>query len=150
MVSLTSIQNFLSAKEIAVAGASRNPRKFGNVVLKELQTKGYNLYPINPNADSINDLACYKSVSLLPPQVTHLYIVTKPDQTMEVLKDAINRGIRNVWIQLKSDTPKVLEKARQHGIDLVYGECIIMHIEPTRGFHKFHKSLRRFFGKMPK
>jgi uncharacterized protein len=150
MVSLSSIQNFLSAKEIAVAGASRNPRKFGNVVLKELQSKGYKLYPINPNASSINDLPCYESVAALPPQVTHLFIVTRPAQTMEVLEGAINRGIRNVWIQQKSDTPQVLEKARQHGIELVHGECIMMHAEPSKGFHHFHKAVRRFFGRMPK
>jgi predicted CoA-binding protein len=69
---------------------------------------------------------------------------------MEVLESAINRGIRNVWIQQKSDTPQVLEKARQHGIDLIYGECIMMHTDPTSGVHKFHKTIRRFFGMLPK
>ncbi len=50
MVTLNEIQKFLEPRKMAIAGASRNLKKFGGVVFKELKDKGFTLYPINPNA----------------------------------------------------------------------------------------------------
>ena len=53
MVTLKSINDFLSVKELAIAGVSRNNKKFGGMVFQELKAKGYKLYPVNPNAEMI-------------------------------------------------------------------------------------------------
>lgn len=145
-----SISDFLSANEFAIAGVSRNNQHFGYRVFSELLAKGYTLYPLNPHAESIDDRKCYNQVRDLPSHLTHLYIVTPSGSTGQIMKDAIARGFKHIWIQQKSDTPEAIEMAKQNGINLVYGECILMHAEPVKSFHKFHRFMRKIFGGMPK
>jgi uncharacterized protein len=149
MATLQAIKDFLSVKELAIAGVSRNPKKFGFMVFHELMKRGYRLYPINPNTDKIQDTKCYKSVLELPLTITSLYIVTPKENTEQILRDAIANGIKNIWIQQKSETSEALAYAAEQRINLVYGECIIMFISPHESFHKFHRLLRTLFGKMP-
>lgn len=149
MASLKAINDFLSKKDLAIAGVSRNTKKFGFMVFKELKKKGYNLYPINPNTDKIDNSICYKSVLDLPTSATNLYIVTPKINTEQIIKDAIAKGIKNIWIQQKSETAEALSIASENEVNLVYGECIIMFISPNESFHKFHRFIRTIFGKMP-
>ena len=149
-VTKASIDSFLSTHKIAVAGVSRDPKKFGYVVFNELKSKGYEVFPINPAADKIDGVPCFKSVSALPLSVHSLVIITPKNKTREIVAEAISKGIDNIWIQQKSETPEVLEMIRVHPINLVAKECILMHLEPVTGMHKFHRSIRQFFGLMPK
>ena len=48
------IDNFISSKRIAVVGMSRTGKKFGNMVGKELKSKGYAIYPIHPDVQEID------------------------------------------------------------------------------------------------
>jgi predicted CoA-binding protein len=150
MITMQAINNFLSVKDIAIAGVSRDRKKFGFMVFHELKKKGYTTYPINPNTDSIDETRCYKSVSELPDSATSLYIVTPKATTLQIVKDAVAKGIKNIWIQQKSDTPEALALAKDNGINLIHGECIIMFISPSESFHKFHRFMRKLFGGMPR
>ena len=145
-----SVDLFLSSQKIAIAGVSRDPKKFGYQVFSQLKEKGYEVYPINPNVDSLDGTPCFRSVSSLPLNVHSLVIITPKKQTRNVVADAISKGIDSIWIQQMSDTPEAIELTRAHPINLVTGECILMHTEPVSGFHKFHRNLRKFFGGMPK
>jgi predicted CoA-binding protein len=53
MSSKVDVDDFLAQKTVAVVGVSRGGKKFGNAVLKDLKEKGYRVFPINPNAESI-------------------------------------------------------------------------------------------------
>src|SRR5664279_2353025 len=121
MISLKSINEFLSVKEMAIAGASRDKKKFGGMVFQELKERGYQLYPVNPNAETIDEIQCYKTVSDLPTSTTNLYIVTPKVNTAQIIKEAIAKGIRNIWIQQQSDSSEALELAKANGINLIYG-----------------------------
>ncbi|MHB8993595.1 MAG: CoA-binding protein, partial [Chloroflexota bacterium] len=44
------IHDFLAQKRVAVVGVSRDSRQFANGVYRALKKKGYQLYPVNPNA----------------------------------------------------------------------------------------------------
>ena len=150
MITMNAINEFLAVKELAVAGVSRDKKKFGGMVFQELKEKGYTIFPVNPNAETIYDTTCFKSVSDLPASTTNLYIVTPKKHTLEVIKQAVARGIKNIWIQQSSDTPEAIKLCMANNINLIHGECIIMFISPTKSFHKFHKFLRKLFGGMPR
>ena len=46
----TTVTDFLSQRVLAVVGASRDPKKFGNSIYRELKRKGYKVLPVNPQA----------------------------------------------------------------------------------------------------
>jgi uncharacterized protein len=149
MTTQKQIDQFLASEPIAMAGVSRNPKKFGRVAFEELTRKGLNLIPINPNSASINGSVCYADINQLPAEVQSLMIITKKDQTANVVREAIDKGIRNIWIQQSSDTPEALALLKGKDINVITGQCILMHHRPD-SFHKFHRNIKRFFGMMPR
>ncbi len=150
MTTLNEIQKFLEPKRIAVAGASRNPKKFGGAVFKELKEKGFDLYPVNPNADEIQGIQCYKSVADLPDHVTHLFIVTPKSETQQVVDASLKKGVKMIWIQQKSETPEAVKAIEEAGIPLIYKKCMFMFIDPVTGPHAFHRFFVKLFGGYPK
>jgi predicted CoA-binding protein len=144
------IHDFLEPKKMAVAGASRNPKKFGGMVFTELRKRGFDLLPVNPETGELNGVPCFPSVKALPPGVERLYIVTPAAQTAGVVRDALAYGIKKIWIQQKSDTPEALELARQGGAEVIHGRCMMMFAEPVSGVHSFHRWISRLFGQYPR
>lgn len=149
-VSKAQIQDFFENKSLAIAGVSRNEKKFGNVVFKELIKKDYQVLPINPNSDEIDGHKCYKSVQDLPSGVDNLLITTPKKQTDEVLKLAIQKGIKNIWVQQMSETEETVKIAQKYDKQIIHHKCIFMFAEPIAGLHKFHRTLNKIFGKLPK
>ncbi len=150
MVTLNEIQKFLEPRKMAIAGVSRNPKKFGGAIFKELREKGFDLYPINPNAEEVQGVKCYKSVDELPSDVEHLFIVTQKEETEIVARAAVKKGIKMVWIQQKSDTPEAVKTIEEAGIPLIYKKCIMMFADPVKSVHGFHRFLVKTFGSYPK
>jgi uncharacterized protein len=144
------INNFLSLKTFTIAGASRTGKKFGNSILKEMKSRNYKIFPVHFDAETIDGEKCYKDFASLPEPAEGLIISVNKKKTLEILRNAYNSGIENVWIQLMSDSKEALEYCRENNINVISKECILMHLEPVKGFHKFHKFLRRLFGKYPK
>lgn len=94
------LSKLLSPQSIAVIGASRSPEKVGAVVFKNIIASKFagNVYPVNPNAESINNIKCYPDVKSLP-EVVDLAIIAIPAQLVpEVLNQVGEKGIKNVVV----------------------------------------------------
>lgn len=149
MATLKQIEEFLSTDSLALVGVSRNPRKFGYTAFKELKEKGMNLVPVNPNADKIEGSEVYHNVKSLPDHVKGLIIMTKKDQTASVIREAKEKGLKQVWVQQMADSKEAIKELEGSGINYITGQCILMHYKPS-GIHKFHARLKKFFGMFPK
>jgi uncharacterized protein len=150
MNTLQEIQEFFKPNKLAIAGASRNPKKFGGTVMTELRKRGLELFPVHPEAKEINGVPCYKAISELPAGVDHLFITTRKSQTTGLVEQAVQHGIRKIWIQQHSETPEALEIAKKHNIPVISGRCIFMFAEPVSSVHGFHRWLSKIFGSYPK
>lgn len=150
VVSLNDIEKFLEPKKLALAGASRNPKKFGGAVLKELTEKGFEVYPINPNATEIQGIKCYASVADIPSDVKNLLVITPKKETAAVAEQAIQKGMERIWIQQMSETPEAVNAIDEAGIPLITKKCILMFAGPVEGPHKFHRFLIKLIGRYPK
>ena len=150
MVTQKQIQDFLSLKTFAIIGVSRNPKKFGNAIYSELRTKNYTVYPVNPNLDKYENAICYPDLKSIPVLPDGLIIATNKEKSLGVVEDAHSAGIKNIWIQQMSDTPEVIEYCKQNNINVIYKQCIMMFLEPVVSIHKFHRFIKKLFGRMPK
>ncbi len=147
------INEFIKNKELGLIGASRNKNKWGNILLKELMKKGYNVHPVNPNYDSIEGIKCYSSVRELPKNVKNVIIALKPKIVMEVVKECYNAGIKRIWLHKGaggqgSQSKEVIEFCSRNKIELVHSFCPLMFFHPA-GFHKLHFWFNKLFGKLP-
>ena len=149
MTTLKQINGFFESQPIALVGASRNPKKFGYTVFKELKEKGMKIIPVNPQADEILGEKSYPNVKMLPAEVQSIIVLTKKDQTASVIRDAKEKGIKQIWIQQMADTKEALDELKDSGINFISGECILMHYKP-HSIHKFHGSLKKLIGRFPK
>lgn len=148
MPSAAPIDRFLAHPALALVGVSRSGKKFGNVALRTLREKGYRVYPLHPQAGSIDGVRCYRHFSELPEPVGAAVVVVPPAQAMDVVRDAAAAGIRQVWLQQGAESPVVLAACKELAIEAIAGECVLMFAHPT-GFHKVHRwfsDLRRSFG----
>ena len=150
MVTKKKIEKFLEPKKLAIVGVSRNPKKFGYLVFRDLKASGYEVYPVNPNADKINGDSCYKSVKDLPADINSILILTPKKETDNVLREAINKGIMNIWVQQMSETKNTIKIAEEYQKEIIHRKCIFMFAEPVKGVHKFHRLILKLCGMLPK
>lgn len=93
------LEKLFRPSSIAVIGASRDPNKVGGVILRNLkQTFKGPIYPVNPNADEIQGLKCYKSVRELKGKVDLAVIAVPAPIVLQVLKDCNYAGVKFVII----------------------------------------------------
>ena len=150
MISKASVDNFLGQEHIALAGYSRDTKKFGHVVYKTLKEKAYKLYPVNPaGGEAPGGETIYTAIDALPSDVKALLVLTKPEVTACLVEKAIARGFEHIWVQQMSGDKKLYESLANQDVNAVCGSCILLHAQPT-GIHKFHRWMLGLVGKLPK
>jgi uncharacterized protein len=144
------IDGFVAQKVLAVAGVSRDPQSFSGRAYVDLKAKGYTLYPVNPNAETISGDKCYPSLKALPAGVGGVLLFTKPGVTDKVVREAADAGIRRVWIQQGAQDEASIAACKEKNLEAVTGQCIMMFAEPVASYHGFHRWLKNVFGGIPK
>jgi len=147
------IKHFIDDKQIAIAGVSRDPNKWGHTLFKALMKKGYTVFPINPEMAEINGIKCYHSVSELPESVSNLIITTSPEATLGLVRESKESGIKNIWMHqgaggTGSQSQEAIDFCLENGIGVVYGFCPMMFLPPV-GIHKIHLWMKKISGKYP-
>lgn len=91
-----SFDPIFKAKSIAVYGASSSPVKVGGRPLRYLREQGYagEIYPINPNYDTVQGLRCYHTVEELPKGVDLVIIAVPAGAALEALRRCVKQGIK--------------------------------------------------------
>lgn len=143
-----AIQDFVDGKRIAVVGASRDQKKFGNTAYKELRSLGYEVYAVNPSTQQIEGDPCYPNLTSLKGKLDGALVCLPADQGGNILREAAQVGLRNVWLQQGAESPELLTLARELNLNLVSGKCILMYATPVRGFHGWHRLFNKLFGKL--
>ncbi|MDP2887219.1 MAG: CoA-binding protein [Ignavibacteria bacterium] len=145
----TEIYDFMSQRSLAVVGVSRTGKKFGNTIYKTLKQHGYKVFPLHPEAKTVEGDPCFPSFSALPEKVGGVVICVPPIQTEQVLPQALEAGIKRVWLQQGSESYAAIRYCDKNGISAVHGQCIMMFAEPVGSFHRFHRWVWKLIGKYP-
>jgi predicted CoA-binding protein len=140
------IQDFVSSKRIAVAGVSRTPQKMGNGIYTELKQRGYEVFGVNPNLETIDGDKCYPSLAELAGKVDAVVVSVPPQQAALVLRDAAAAGIKKVWLQQGSQSLETSKVAKEAGLTPVEGKCILMYAGEVKSIHAFHRFFAKLFG----
>ena len=143
------VRDFVAQKRFALAGASRTGKKFGNAILRELKERGYDVVPIHPEAIELEGLKCARSLASVAGRVDGLVVVTPPAEAVKLVGEAAAAGIPRVWLQQGAGSDEAATVARERGVSLVHGHCLLMFLPGVRGFHRFHRGLWSLLGKLP-
>jgi uncharacterized protein len=123
------IREFLAGKRFAVVGASTDREKYGNKVLRVYQQNTLEVVPINPKADEVEGLKAYPDLASVPGPIDGVSIITPPKVTEHVVAEAVERGIKNIWMQPGAESAAAVEAAETAGANVISGgPCILVSL----------------------
>jgi len=146
---------FLAKKRIAVTGVSRTPGSHGsNAVYQRLRERGYEVFAVNPNADTVEGDRCFHDLRSIPGGVDAVVIGTKPQTADTTVRECVDLGIKQVWMHRGPGAGSVSKSAaaygREHGLTVIDGGCPCM-FEPTAdGAHKAMRFVFTLTGNVPR
>ncbi len=125
---------FFKPSSVAVIGASRDPQKIGNVVLRRLIEIGYpgRVYPVNPKAEEVMGLKSYPSIEDIPDQVDMAVIVLRADLAPRALENAAKKGVKAAIVvsggfsEIGNVEPELEIKriSKEYGIRVIGPNCL--------------------------
>ena len=146
---------FLGHKRIAVTGVSRSPENHGgNVVYNRLRDRGYDVFPVNPNAEEVEGDAAYPDLRSIPGGIEAVVIATRPEYADATMRECVELGIEHVWMHRGPGAGSVSGTAttygRAHGISVIDGGCPCMFGPTADRGHKAMKFLFTLTGNVPR
>ncbi|MCH7568587.1 MAG: CoA-binding protein [Nanoarchaeota archaeon] len=97
---MVNLKNFFEPKRIAVIGVSRNPRKVGYVIFKNILDAGFegDVIPVNPHVSEILNHIVYSSVKKIKGKVDLAILAIPAEKVLGVVKECKSKGIKDVLI----------------------------------------------------
>jgi uncharacterized protein len=111
---------------IALVGASNNPEKYGYKIFKDLLAFGYDIVGVNPKGEDILDQKIYQSLSEISKKPGLVIIVVPPSVGVSILKECVELGLNNVWMQPGAESSEAIEYAATKGLNLEVNKCFML------------------------
>lgn len=129
-----NLDKFFNANSVAIIGASKDPKKVGHVIFRNLADGGYEgkIFLVNPNAKEILGTRCYDSVKKIKGEVGLAVIAVPAKIVPKVLDDCAKKGIKDVLvisagfkeIGNKELEKKIKEKIQKNRMRMVGPNCL--------------------------
>lgn len=132
------MDSFFNPKSVAVIGATKKVDKAGYVIFKNFATnKSRNifkgeLYPVNPNEDSILGFKCYKSITKIPGEVELIVVIVPAKIVPSIMEEAASKKVKTAIIISsgfkevgnKELEDQVIAAAQKGGIRVLGPNCL--------------------------
>ena len=131
-----SLESFFNPKSVAIVGASRQKGKVGYEILTNIVGAGFagKIFPINPNADSIEGLKCYPDLGAIGEKPDLVIVIVPAKFVPGVMQECAKIGVKSVIIitagfkEIGAEGRKleqeVVEIARRASIRFIGPNCL--------------------------
>jgi len=119
------IRKIFSLKHVAVIGISKNEEKAAHYVPKYLSENGYDIMPVNPNADKILGKKCHPSIDQVESPIDIVDVFRPSDQVLPIIQEVIKKKPKVIWLQEGIHNLQAEELARKEGIQVVFNRCML-------------------------
>ena len=151
IIDSTAATDFLRLDRVALVGASDDKKHFSNAVFQALEEHGVHAIPVNPHETTVGGRTCYPTVAAIPGSLDGVIVMVRRGAAVQIVKECIDRGVTHVWLfkgiggeSALSDEAVAL--CREHDVEVIPGACPMMFLQPVKGFHRFHRGVRRLHG----
>jgi len=121
------IKEFMAQKRFAVVGATTDTKKYGNEIFRNLISRGYEVYPVNPRLKELEGTKCYPSLSDIPVKVDVVDFVVPPTVTEEILKECKELELDRIWLQPGSESQAAVAFCDENNLKVVHGVCVMLN-----------------------
>jgi uncharacterized protein len=101
----------MSDLSVAVIGASKDRRKYGNKAVRAYVENGFRVLPINPSESTIEGLPAYPSVNEVPDPVDYVSMYVPPAVGLKLLPAIAARKPKELWLNPGSESDELIEAA---------------------------------------
>ncbi|HKF69722.1 MAG TPA: CoA-binding protein [Vicinamibacterales bacterium] len=117
-----------AASTIAVVGASSNPERPSNGIMRKLKSVGYRVIPVNPNETEVLGERAYASLLDIPEPIDIVDVFRRAEYTPAIADDAVKVGAKALWLQSGVSNEDAAARATTGGLVVVMNACIgVMH-----------------------
>jgi uncharacterized protein len=107
----------------AVVGCSPDPARDSHRIARMLQSRGYEVIPVNPACEELLGVRCYPALADVPEQIEVVDIFRRASAAGRHVDEAIEVGASAVWMQLGVIDEAAAARARAAGLDVVMDRC---------------------------
>ena len=111
---------------IALVGASNDPKKYGNKILLDLVSKGYNVVPINSKEDTIAGTKSYKNILDLKEPPSIINFVVPPSVGLQITKELVENNYDNFWYQPGAESEEISSFLNKNKRNFIDDKCIMV------------------------
>jgi uncharacterized protein len=111
-------------RTIAVVGLSPNPDRPSWRVAEYLQAAGYEIIPVNPNAQEVLGEKCYPDLLSIPTRVDLVNVFRRPEDCLPIAEQAVAIGAKALWLQQGIVNLEAADVARKAGLAVVMDACL--------------------------
>ena len=139
-----TLDAILKPRSIAVIGASRMSNTIGHQIFANLLRYGFTgaVYPVNPNATSIQSVRAYPSVGALPEPIDLAVIVVPKERVLDVARGCgqagvkglvvISAGFREIGGVGVDRERQLVDIVREYGMRMVGPNCMgVLNTDPA-------------------
>ncbi|MDO4719790.1 MAG: CoA-binding protein [Peptostreptococcaceae bacterium] len=121
-----NIEEMLSKKRWAVYGISPDESKFGYKIPLRMLEHGYEIVGINKKyaGQDIGGIKVVSSLAEIEGSVDCIDVIVNPKISLQVIDEAKELGIRNLWFQPGTWDEEVLRKAEEADMSVVHEACV--------------------------
>ena len=111
---------------IAVVGLSPKPHRASFDVAQYMQSRGYRIIPINPNAREVLGEKAYASLSEAAEheQIDLVNCFRNSEDIAPVVDEALHIGVRALWLQLGIRHDDSMRRAIEAGLVAIQDRCL--------------------------
>ena len=114
-------------KTVAVIGASADPTKYGNKAVRAYKQQGYQVFPVNPKATTLEGLPVFPRISAVPVRPNLVSVYLPPAVLLKLLPEIAAKGCDELWLNPGTESPEVLVEAERLGLNVIQA-CSILGV----------------------
>jgi predicted CoA-binding protein len=117
-------QLLIDAKTIAMVGASSDPEKSSNGIMRKLQQVGYRVIPVNPRETEVLGERAYRSLTDVPVAIDIVDVFRRSEDTPPIADDAVTIGAKALWLQQGISNEDTAARAEAGGLLVIMDACL--------------------------
>lgn len=122
-----------SYRTVAVVGLSPKAHRASFDVARHMQSQGWRIIPINPNAQEILGEKAYPTLqeAAQHERIELVNVFRNSEDVPPVAQEAIAIGAQALWLQLGIENAEAAQAARAAGLRVVQNRCLkVEHMQP--------------------
>ena len=114
-----------NTRTIAMIGASDRPDRPSYGVMAYLQSRGYRVFPVNPQitGEHVHGEFVWRELAQIGVPIDIVDIFRRPEAAAEAVEQAIFVGAKAVWMQIGVINEEAAAKAEAAGLKVVMNRC---------------------------